>query len=83
MAFIVLLLVGAAVFDLVFPTRLEVCDRRSLAITLIVVFDVMVSILTSSFYDHASFLLKVFVVIYTVKLLIIFAANKHLIPDQF
>jgi hypothetical protein len=83
MAFIVLLLVGAAVFDLVFPTRLEVCDRRSFAIALIVVFDVMVSILTSSFYHHTLFLLKVFVFKYTVKLLIIFVANKHLIPDQF
>jgi hypothetical protein len=83
MTVILLQLVGAAVFDLVFPTRLEVCDRRSLAITLIVVFDVMVSILTSSFYDHALFLLKIFVFKYTVKLMIIFAANEHLIPDDF
>jgi hypothetical protein len=81
MAFMLLLFAGAAVFDLVFPTRLEVCDRRSFAVTLIVFFDLMVSMLTSSFYDHASFLLKVFIVIYTVKLLIIFAANEHLIPD--
>jgi hypothetical protein len=55
-------------------------NKRSVAIHLIVFFDVMVSILSLSFYGYTLIILQVIIFSFALKLTLLIAANQHLIP---
>jgi hypothetical protein len=75
---------GVAFVHLLFSIRLPVPvrDRRSAAIQLIAFFDVMVSILSLSFYGYTLIILQVIIVTFAVKLILLLDANEHLIPQK-